>query len=564
MAFIIRRVRTCQWEFEGLVRTCAHLLLILLTSSSKENLVQAQELFNGGACRGKAETMRSKSWSDLSQLTADAYYVHSLLAAAEGQLSKALFFARLCVKNCHRSWAILAQSQNRVNKLLRKGPVESENDPLIDGMSDLSISASTESTSTTCSMLSGVAFWTLVPRLLRGLNHLSLLFSYSGLYPEVRYYLQQGQRIAKTLEAASLNSQTTALLGNYLLRSGGFDEGVLLVQQAENLVSELPRDRHYASLQLFLATHHIKQGELRAGESAIGVAESTIQNLVAKSFVDSLIQRRSTAAPLEIGMSALTLEDAKPARPLQSRQRQTISKRPQNKSVAQCDSSKSSLEEVPAVEVIALHRVRSEIVRGRTYAMMSEGGLDAAASLLSETKSHFRDQQDIVLQALLASRVRFRQGLEQFVSDPVFCVIPESTISCPAINTCNSDRQDKQNKSSSPPKSRSATSFKSATGKALAKKIKPTSLSLAEGQAKFLRLAQDEISNVFRSATTFSSTAVVHEISDVLGKILLVLSAISSANSRNSISPGVLLYFLGESSSRKTADCRLTRIHRSG
>lgn len=496
----------------------------------------------------KPEKRRSKDWSDLSQTIADAYYIYSLLAAAEGQPSKALLFARLGVKSCHRSWAILERSQNKVDGVVRKGPIESEADLLIDSMSELSISASTEKTSTPYSMLSGVAFWTLVPRIIRSLNHLSLLFSHDGLYPEVRYYLQQGQKIAKAVEAASLNSQTTALLGDSLIRSGDADGGVLLVQQAESLVSGLPRDRHYASLQLLLAIHYTKKGELRAGESAIALAESILRNLVAKSFVDSLAQRCLTAATLEIDMSALTLEEAKPARPPQSRQRQTMSKRPQSKLITPLDSTKSSLEEAPVAEVIALHRMRGEIFRGRIYAKISEGSLDAAAALLNETNGHSCDQQDLVLQALLASRVRFRQGLEHFVSDPVFCVIPESTISCPAIKACNSDRQDKHNKSSSPPKSRNATSSKTATSKALAKKTKPRSLSLAKDHAKFLRLAQDEISHVFRSAKNSSSTAIVHEISDVLGKVLMVLSAVSSAISRSCVSPGVLLYFLGESS----------------
>lgn len=520
---------------------------LLLTSTSKESLVHAREVFDGGASMEVPDRMRSKHRSDLSQMTADAYYVCSLLAAAEGQPSKALLFARLCVKDCHRAWAILEQSQNRIDEVVRKGATESENDPLVDGMSELSISASTENTSTPYSMLSGVAFWTLVPRIFRGLNHLSLLFSYNGLYPEVRYYLQQSQKIAKAAEAASLNSQATTLLGNYLIHNGDADEGVLQIQQAEKLVSAFPRDRHYAQLQLFLVAHHTKQGEWKAGESAISIAESTIHNLVIKSFVDSLVQRRSTAAALEIDMNALALEEAKLSRPPQSRHRQTISKRPQSKSVAQRDSSKSPLEEAPAIEVITLHRMRGEIVRGRTYAKMSEVGLDAAASMLNETNAQSRGQQDIVLQALLTSRIRFRQGLEHFVSDPVFCVIPESTISCPAIKASNSDTQDKQNRSSSPPKKRGATSSKSATGKTPARKAKPRSLSLAKDQTRFLRLAQEEISNVFRSATISSSTAIVHEISDVLGKVLMVLSAVSSADSRPSISPGVLLYFLGES-----------------
>ena len=509
--------------------------------------MRAGEVFGSILCSEKPEKMRSKDLSDLSQIIADANYVHSSLAAVEGQLSKALFFARLCVKSCHRSWAILERSQNRIDGATRKGPNRSENDPLVDGMSELSISASTEITSTRHSMLSGIAFWTLVPRLIRGLNHLSLLFSYNGLYSEVRYYLQQGQEVAKAVEAASLNSQTTALLGNYSIHSGEVSEGVLLIQQAENLVSGLPRDRHYASLQLFLATYHTKQGELRAGESAIGIAETTIQNLVAKSFIDNLVQRRSRAPTPEIDISSLTIQVGRPPRTQQSRQRQASSKRHPSRSVIQRDSSRLLPEEAPTIEVFALHQMRGEIIRGRIDAKISEAAWDLAASLLDEANVRAHDQQDLVLEALLASRVRFRQGLEHFVSDPVLCVIPESILSCPAIKVCTSDGQDKQDKLSSPPKSKTLTSSKTATGKALAKKVKTRSPSLAKDQAKYLRLAQDEISKVFKSATTSSPTATVHEITDVLGKVLMVLSAVSTASSRTSISSGVLSYFLGES-----------------
>ena len=490
--------------------------------------------------------MRSKHWSDLSQITADAYYVHSSLAAVEGQLSKALFFARLGVKSCHQSWAILERSLKRVDGATRKGHNGGENDPLVDGMSELSISASTEVTSTRHSMLSGIAFWALVPRLIRGLTHLALLFSYNGLYSEVRYYLQQGREIAKAVEAASFSSQITALLGSYSIRSGEDSEGVLLVEQAEKLVSGLPHDRSYASLQLILATHHTKQGELRAAECAIGIAESTIQHLVTKSFIDTLVQRRSRAPSLEVDLSTLSIQEARPARTNQSRQRQANPKKLQSKSVTERDSSTLSLEEAPVIEVFALQQMRDEMNRGRTYAKISGGALDAAASLLNETIAHARDQQDLVLQALLASRIRFRQGLEHFVSDPVLCVISESILSCPAIKVCTSDIQDKQIRLSSPPKSKSHISSRGATGKALTKRLKPRSPSLAQDQVKFLRLAQDEIIKVFKTATTSSATATVHEISDVLGKVLMVLSALSAASSRTSISPGVLSYFLGK------------------
>ena len=509
--------------------------------------MRAKEVFDAVLDSEKSENVRSKDRSELSQITADAYYVHSSRAAVEGQLSKALFFARLCVKHCHRSWAILERSQNRVDEATRKGPNGSENDPLVDGMSELSISASAEVMSTRHSMLSGISFWSLVPRLVRGLTHLSQLFSYNGLYSEMRHYLQQGQEVAEAVKAASLSSRITALLGSYSIRGGEVSEGVLLVQKAENLITGLPRDRSYASLQLVLATHYTKQGELRAAEDAIGIAESTIQNLVAKSFIDNLIQRPSRAQTLEVGLSALTIQEARPARTYQSRQRQPNPKKLQSMSVTERDASKLSTEEAPAIEVFALQQMRGEMIRGRIYVKLSGGALDAAASLLNETIAHNREQQDLVLQALIASRIRFRQGLEDFVSDPVLCVLPESILSCPAIKVCTSDIQDKQISLSSSPKSKSHTSSKGATGKALAKKVKPRSPSLAKDQVKFLRLAQDELTKVFRPATASSATATVHEISDALGKVLMVLSAVSATSSKTSISPGVLSYFLGES-----------------
>ena len=508
--------------------------------------MRAQEVFGNVVSSENPEKMRSKDLSDLSQLTADAYYIHSLLAAVEGQPLKALFFARLCVKNCHRSWAILERSQNRVERATRKDPNESENDPLVDSMSELSISASTETTSTRHSMLSGVAFWSLVPRLIRGLNHLSLIYSYNGLYPEVRYYLQQGQEVAKAVKAESLNSQIMALLGNFSIRSGEINEGVLLVQQAESLVSALPRDRHYASLQLFLATHHTKQGEVRAGESAIALAESTVHNLVTKSFIENLVQRRSRATTPELDISALTIQEARPARTNQGRQRQASSKKLQSKSITQ-RNTQALAEEAPAPEVFALHQMKGEIIRKRIHAKISEDALDIAASLLNESNTHARDQQDYVLEALLESRLRFRQGLEQFTIDPVFCVIPESILSCPAIKVDPSDRSDKHNSFSSPPKNKTLTCSKSATGKALGRKANPSNPSLARDQAKFLRLARDETTKVFKSATTSSPTATVHEISDVLGKILMMLSAVPAAIPKTPISPGVLSYILGKS-----------------
>lgn len=504
--------------------------------------------------------MRSRDSSDLAQLTADAYYVHSLLSAAEGQLSKALFCARLCVRNCQRSWAILARSQDRKGETGRNRIIQSEQDALVGNMSELSISeqTSTGERSRTHSILCSITFWALVPRLFLGLKHLSLLYSHHGLFPEVQYYLQQSQQIAEAVDAPSLHHQSLALLGQHLIRGGNVSEGMVIIQHAEEKLAEDLRDRHYALLQLFLATYYIHSGKPQAGESAFVVAEKIIENLLTKSFV---IYKQEGVGFLDTAMRELNLKDSKQIRQVSNRKRPPVIEEPLNKSADRRDASKVLIQELTAVEAPALHRLKDESIRGRIYATMCAGNFEVAASQLSEMVAHPRDHQDIVLGALLASRIHFRQGLERLVCDPVFAVIPESTISCPSIKP-PSDRQGRMNRNSSPPTGRDTKSARTPSGKGLAKKPRPRDSSVAKAQPDFLRLARTDISSVFNVAKAFSPTAIVHEMSDLLVKILVMLSAVPSPMPKTPVSATALLYSLGMSSKCTNCDRQLTPVRR--
>lgn len=521
----------------------------LLTLTSSDYLDKARELFEEDVTSVQNQRLRSRDQSERHQLLGDAAYLLSLLAAAEGRSPKALYFARLCVKSYQRAWAITERSQSKTNATACAGGHDVENDMIVDSLSELSISelgtVETMTKPPSPPPLCAVAYWSIVPRLSRGFTHLSFLFAYHGLLPEVRYYLSQAQRIAKTVHAPALIGQHSALLGQYIIRGGDVDEGSQLLQQAESLLSGIPRGRDYASLQLFFASHYARHGQWQAGHSALDLAEATVQKLMKKAFMDALIHKQTTLEDLDLQLRTLTLKETKTAAKPKPKARNTATRKNLvTKPGSHEDITVSSIDDISAIEVIALKRIKGEVPFGRALTALDKGDLESASLLLSEAQSYPCDQRGTVAQALLSSRIRYGQKLEQLVADPVFCVVPESTISHPSTRV-GDDRQQRHSTSQAALKTASADPLKDQRGKASANKRRPRSPSLCRTETGVLRLAQNELSEVVKLAKKVSSTETLHQITDALGKILLLLSATSSSASKCSISPAFVVYTLG-------------------
>lgn len=481
-----------------------------------------------------------------SQLIADVCYLRSLTAQAEEQTSKALFYARLSVKNYNRAWAILERSQSRFGRTARRETPETEKESLIESMSGLSISEHrpAEDAAAPYSSLHTAAFWSLVPRLFRALIHISLLFAHHGLIPEVLYYLGQAEKIAEAVCAPSLMCQCFALIGQQSIRQGKAAKGFSLLRQAENYSSAMPHDQTFTMVQLFLAAYFAKSGESQAGETALVTAERALQQLTTTNFLDSLVHKRPKAESLDVQMHMLKLGEAKPARQPTTKQGRAISKRSASKPAMQQKPTTLTAEEIPVIEAIALYRMKGEILRARIFALMYEGRVDRAANMLENAAAYPCDQQNVVLQALLTSRIHLRQGMDQLISDPVFCVIHESTISCPLIRTSGEPRH-RESVSQEPKMRMKPMAPNNQRTKPPVKKTRSKSPSMAKAEADFLRLAHSGIRDVLKLARKTSSTAILHEITDVLGRILVMLSATSSSASRTSVSPFLLAYVLG-------------------
>lgn len=525
-------------------------MLDMLTSSSSDHLDKARELFQEDAASVDNQRLRSKDQSERSQLTGDAAYLLSLLAAAEGHSPKALYLARLCVKSYQRAWAIMERRTQRKTVKARVATTEVGNDSTVDSLSELAISDSATVDTMTEPPLQpspcGAAFWSIVPRLSRGLIHLSSLFAHHGLLLEARYSLDQAQRIANTVNARALIGQHSALLGQYTIRGGELNEGLQLLQQAESLLSGIPRGLVYASLQLSFASHYARQRQWQAGHSALDVAETTVEKLTKKGFLNTLIHKQPTLEDLDLQLGTLTLRETKIAsKPKISTRTTIMRKNSSTKPGVHEDSTFSSADEIPTLEVLTLKRVKDEILLGRASTALDRGDLESARLLLSESPSYPCDEREIVSQALLSSRTWYSKKLEQLVADPVFCVIPESTISHPSIRV-GGDRKQQQSTSHAAVKTLSAAPVKSQRGKTPANKRRPRSPSLCKNETDVLHLARNELTEVVKLARKVSSTETLHKITDALAKILLLLSATSSSASKISVSPAFVVYTLGK------------------
>lgn len=520
----------------------------MLISASEDSLNKAHDMFRNETTKEGSQKALLRDQRKCSLLIADAYYVHSLLAAAEGRSMEALYLGRLSAKKLQKLWATLEKDRGRTREINRTGDMENANDA--DSMPELSITEHqlTEIGKPATLALIGAAFWSLASRLFQGLIHLSQLFAYHGLLQEVRYYLKQAKAVAETVKAGSFIGRHNSLLGQCSICGGKPHEGLQNLQDAESALANFPHDRHYTQMQLSLAKYNIENGRGESGLSALTIAEETLRNLMTRDFLEKLLPHRPKSEDLNSQFAALTVQDKKPVRQPQKNMRKANSKKQTTTmSSVKTEDAKLVPEELPAAETVALSRMKNEILRVRIHAAISAESLHSAVTLLDEAVSSSEVEQSVVLRTLLASQVRLRQAIQQLVSDPVFCVLPESTIAYPSIKTGN-ERQQQKSSPNKPANIGTAVSTRNQQARGFASKIRRKSPLRCKFDVSLLDQAQTSLLEAYKLARTHSMTSTIHEVTKVLGKILTMLSATWSCAPNRPVSSTFMAYILGASS----------------
>lgn len=487
----------------------------------------------------KTQSLPLKDRSRLIQMVADANYVHSITATAKGNLFDALLFARQNVKLNYQAWAMLEHRCAKPTISTHADTSESDDISVVDQMSKLSL-ANSQILSTQVAPRMAV-FWGIVPRLFNSLVHLSQLFAHQGLLPEAQYYAEQSRKIADAVQAVRLRGQSLALLGNYLTRKGEFQQGIDLLMQAEKASLGLQSDQYIALLYIHIAENHALRRDMDSEASASDAAGKILEYLMKASFVEGLNYQSTTEQSLEVEMDKLTLSEALPTHRPQTKRR-VPTKLPASKMSIKTKPSSSNRETNVIADTLLLSRMKGKSLRQLAHAAIRGNKLDLADSLLSEATDVSNFPQDRILLTIVKGHLLLRRAQEQMAADPIFCVLPESTVSHPSLRnrqeTTVQERSSKETQSVSPPR-------KAAAKRSLRKPTQAQTLQ-PSGILELLNLAQESLMSISNIAKTMCSTATIHLMTDVLTKTLMIRSAVTLSQPKVTASPSFVLYAMGK------------------
>lgn len=471
--------------------------------------------------------LTSRDRIHVAQMLADANYAYSLMATAKGSISEAFLYARQNVKLNYRSWAILEHRHGKLDISSHAAKSQANDDEAIVDQLSTSIATSQNSLVVPKASLPQQAarFWNLVPRLFRGLVHLSQLYANEGLLQESRYYIEQAQKTAAAVDAFRLKVHSLAVHGNYLTRCGEVGKGLSLLKQAEEAALDFHKDQYMVLLYSYMAGSYALQGEPNSEAQATETAENVLEHLMKRSFIERLNHQINSETSLELKMDQMTLSEAPPSR-LQHAKPKASSKAPGDKPTGKVKAPQLNQDTSYVADALLLTRMKAANLRQRAQAALRGNKLNLVASLLLDIAEFPGIPQDRILLTILKAHFYLRQAQESMAADPVFCVLPESTVSYPSIASSRS-RQETNLLERGPVERQATSPSKKAPAKGSLRKPKLAAKPATSNFLELLDQTQESLTSVCSVAKTACSTASIHAMMDVLTKTLMMLSAVT-------------------------------------
>lgn len=522
--------------------------VLLLTTNSEGYLTKAGQLAeeDPGLLRDAASSATLRGRVRLNRLIADAVYVHSQLAFARGQPDEALALAKRCVRLNYRAWSGLERRMASTNKAMQPGSHEIDHSGLNESFSMLSVSACHAPIimSSTHDSLRGPPFWTLVPSIYRGLALLSRLFVHQGMFLEAVYYTEQAQRVVDAVGTVAWIAQNLASNGDHWTRCGHLQKGEDILINAQELSLRTTNGRDTVILHSQVANLHKTRASWDEEAKASRLANKVLKELTTTSLVESLDRLPSAVSGLEDEMTKLALtSDRLSCVVTKKRQARNSPKdriRSQNATLEKAGHNARILTS----QCTALMRLKGDILRQHGLSMILQQKVEDARLMLAEAEELPKYRHGYIQQRLGVAQQLLLQALKDLAVDAVFCVLPDSTISFPAVTNPSSGKE-RQLCGWTPGKACKPSPPRKTTTKPGIRKTAKFKTPIVEDFRDVLCQARDSVSEVQTMAVQMSSTNTLHLVSDVLKTLLMLLSAASSATAKNTVHPYFANYSTG-------------------
>ena len=513
-----------------------------------------------------------------NSILANACYVHSLLAASKGSHKEAARYAKQCVTLNRRMWSAL---ESKVNSQ-KTNPTENESS-CVDGLSKLDFDPLTSMrddrgapivSSNTHDALGGADFWFMVPSLYRGLMQHSQVYANQGLLHEAIYVAEQAGKVALATCSPSLMTDNASWQAACWAQSGRPDK-------AEPLLKALgePSDRKCLSVAAYhSATARVQHcaGDFDEEIASYSVMEQLLEDLTSPAYIRSLGAIHPDLDSLASQIADMSLDTSK-ARATQTPATARAQK-PAAKSVAKptsrpasrtgaksatgirsragalsaastASASKPSTKGRPKSMIAApssettstidqcttLRALHAEVLHRGVLANLLQDNLKAATVLIDRVQELQTGADRDVQHTWAKFKLMLAESAQQIAADFAFNTLPESTIAFPAIGT-----KDRRLSDGAPVKR---------TTPAAATKAKTSRAKKATTVAKVnftdtLRQAREHLLEVHALSATHGSNHLFQQVSNALGHITVLLSAVTEA--RGSLHPLYAAYTSGE------------------
>ncbi|KAK5717584.1 separin protein, partial [Elasticomyces elasticus] len=454
------------------------------------------------------------SWE---RLVADAAFINSRLSFAQGSITHALFFAKLSVRlNC-RVWAKVEKlSQRKQGKALQASSNNPELDSMIDGVAKLDVSQTSPSTpDSAVSYFQGAPFWPHIGSHHTSLLNLASLSAHHGLFQDAVYYGEQALKVNKTLNANVRLVESQTQLGSHWVFGGHVAEGQELLESAAEIAKQFDSSIELILLQMSLASLHRAQGQYRDEHSALQEADKVMNEVIASELSDNA-SVSSSVDDLEEKMDKLRIRAG--SRRAQQPTTTTTTRRTRATSASTRSASRKtpSPSEDSAVESKSLLQLRTDLLRQQAGCSRALRDFDAATDLLGNARQYALSRDSQIALHLGESEHFLADAIRNFATHSVYCVLPESTISLPSLESPKKggDDDDEEPSNVKTPATRRT--------RAPARNPRSKTPKTSEDFAVMLSKAGDCLGNIFPTATTIGSTLDSHAASRLMSRISML------------------------------------------
>jgi separase len=428
--------------------------------------------------------------------------------------------------------------------------------------------------SNTHDVLGGADFWFMVPSLYRGLMQHSQVFANQGLLQEAIYVAEQAEKVALAARSPSLMTDVASWQAACWAQSGRPDKAGPLLKALEQ--SSDRKTLSAAAYHSAIARVHHCTGDFDEEIASYSVLEQLLDDLTSPAYIRSLGAIHPDLDSLASQIAGMSLESTKPkpTRAPTSAKAQKPAAKPPSRSTSRSGarsatgvrsragaasaasatstskaapkSRPKSMIAAPSTETVStsdqcatLRALQAEVFHRGALANLMQENLAAATTLIERVQELQIGADRDVQHTWARFKLMLAESAQQIAADFAFNTLPESTIAFPAIGTKDRRMSEgvlvKKFTPTAPTKSKSSRTKKATA----AAKIDFTDT---------LRQAREHLLEVHAWSATHGSNHLFQQVSNALGHITVLLSAVSEA--RGSVHPLYAAYTSGKCCNR--------------